>query len=49
MLRINLYQVGLKSLSIVPSKANEEQIKRVKFDLYVDRMEIDRSSICNFA
>jgi hypothetical protein len=48
MLRINLYGVGLRSLS-VPSKANEEQIKHVKFELYVDRMEIDRTSIRNFA
>lgn len=49
MLRINLYDVGIKSLSVLPSKANEEQIKRVKFELFVNRMEIDRSSIRNFA
>lgn len=48
MLRINLYGVGPRSLS-VPSNVNEEQIKRVKFELYVDRMEIDYSSIRNFA
>jgi hypothetical protein len=48
MLRINLYGVGPRSLS-VPSKANEEQVKRMKFDLYVDRMEIDQTSIRNFA
>jgi hypothetical protein len=34
---------------MLPSKANEEQIKRVKFDLFVHRMEIDRASIRNFA
>lgn len=42
--RINLYEVGLHFAAIEPSTANADQIKRVKFELYVHRMEIDGSS-----
>jgi hypothetical protein len=48
ILRINMYDIGLMSLRVDKSMAGEEQIKRVKFELYVHRMEIDRSSIRNF-
>jgi hypothetical protein len=47
--RINLYQVGLAFLGIEPSKANDEGIKRAKFELYVHEMELDGSSILGFA
>jgi tail tube protein gp19 len=47
--RINLYEVGLAYLGIEPSKANDESIKRMKFELYVTRMELDGSSILGFA
>jgi len=33
--------MGLHHLQIVQSTANSEQIKRVKFELYVGRMDID--------
>jgi len=49
LFRIKLHEVGLASLKVVPSKANEEQIKRVKFELYVHQMEIDRSCLSNLA
>jgi hypothetical protein len=39
--RINLYEVGLLHTSILASTANADQIKRVKFEMYVGRMEID--------
>lgn len=49
LFRINLFEVGLVSLSVEPSKANEEQIKRAKFELYIHRMELDSSSTLGFA
>lgn len=39
--KINLFEVGLSSLSVMQSTANSDQIKRAKFELYVGRMEID--------
>jgi len=39
--RINMFDVGLLSTSIGQSTANADQIKRVKFDMYVGRMEMD--------
>lgn len=41
LFRINLYEVGLHSLSMMQSTANSDQIKRMKFELYVGRMELD--------
>jgi len=43
LFRINLYEVGLHHLALQQSHANSEQIKRVKFELYVGRMDIDGS------
>lgn len=40
---INLYEVGLASLQVLASQANQDQIKRVKFELYVGRMDLDGS------
>ena len=42
---LNLYDVGLTSLQILPSQANQDQIKRVKFELYVGRMDLDGRGI----
>ncbi|HEX4419663.1 MAG TPA: hypothetical protein VH165_17235 [Kofleriaceae bacterium] len=46
--RINLLQVGLLYVGTEPSRANEEQIKRLKFELYVQRMTLEGSSILGF-
>lgn len=42
---INMYEVGLASLQVLPSQANQDQIKRVKFELYVGRMDLDGPSV----
>jgi hypothetical protein len=42
---INLYQVGLQSLQILQSQANQDAIKRVKYELYVGRMDLDGSGL----
>lgn len=39
--RINMSDMGLASMQILPSQANQDAIKRVKFELYVGKMEID--------
>ena len=39
--RIGLFEVGLIGLSMQSSTANSDQIKRMKFELYVGRMDID--------
>ena len=41
LFRINLYEVGIHHAQVMPSTANADQIKRVKFELYVGRMDID--------
>lgn len=38
---IKLFGVGLPNLQIQQSTANSDQIKRVKFELFVERMELD--------
>jgi hypothetical protein len=40
LFQINLFEVGLAFAGIEPSTANQEAIKRVKFELYVHRMEL---------
>jgi len=40
---INLYEMALHHASIAQSSANADQIKRVKFELYVGRMDLDGS------
>lgn len=47
--RINLFEVGLLFVGIEPSTANQEQIKRVKFEMYVHKMDIDGSGALGFA
>jgi hypothetical protein len=41
LFRINLYELGLLNTSIVQSTANADQIKRVKFEMYVGRMDLE--------
>jgi hypothetical protein len=41
LFRIMLYEVGIQHAQIMQSTANAEQIKRVKYELYVGRMELD--------
>lgn len=43
LFRINLFEVGLIGLSMQSSTANSDQIKRMKFELYVGRMDLDGS------
>jgi hypothetical protein len=45
LFNLNLYEVGLMSLQVLPSQANQDQIKRVKFELYVGRMDLDGRGI----
>lgn len=45
LFRINLCQVGLIYVGALPSKANEDQVKRLKFELYVERMNLEGSSL----
>jgi tail tube protein gp19 len=46
--RINLAGVGLSYVGVEGSKANADQIKRVKFELYVHKMSIEGSSTLGF-
>jgi hypothetical protein len=39
--QINLFEVGIAFAGIQQSTANQDQIKRVKFELFVHRMELD--------
>ncbi|MFN0251842.1 MAG: phage tail protein [Kofleriaceae bacterium] len=41
LFRLNLYEVGILSFSIVQATANEDKIKRVKFELFIGRMDLD--------
>ena len=46
--RINLAEVGPMHITVAPAKANEEQIKRLQFELYVRRMSLEGSSLLGF-
>jgi hypothetical protein len=41
LFRINLFQLGILKAHMMPSTANADQIKRVKFELYVSEMRLD--------
>jgi hypothetical protein len=41
LFQINLYEIGLHHLQVMQSAANADSIKRVKFELYVGRMDLD--------
>ena len=41
LFKIQLYEVGIHHLAVEQSTANVEQVKRVKFELYVGRMDLD--------
>jgi hypothetical protein len=43
LFRINMDQVGLLSTQMLQSTANSDQIKRVKFEVYVGQMLLDGS------
>ena len=43
LFQLNLYEIGLHHLQILQSTANVDTIKRVKFELYVGRMDLDGS------
>ncbi len=45
LFRINLYEVGIHHAQIPQSTANADQIKRVKFELFVGRMDLDGKSM----
>jgi hypothetical protein len=40
---ITLYEVGLSHLTVVSSSANQDQLKKCKFELFVGRMDIEFS------
>ena len=48
LFRINLKEVGLVGTNVVASTANQDQIKRAKFDLYVGSMELDGGGSLGF-
>lgn len=41
LFRLNLFEVGITSVSTVQASANEDKIKRTKFELYVGSMDLD--------
>jgi hypothetical protein len=41
LFRITLWNMGILKASMLPSTANSDQIKRVKFDIYVSEMKLD--------
>lgn len=41
LFRVNLYEIGLQHLEIMSSTANAEEMKRVKFEMFVGRMDLD--------
>ncbi len=45
LFRIELYEVGLVHLSMTPSTAGSDQIKRMKFEMYVGRMDLDGQGV----
>ncbi|HET9620374.1 MAG TPA: phage tail protein [Kofleriaceae bacterium] len=49
LFQINLTEVGLTHLCVEPAKANAEQIKRLKFELYVQKMSVEGSGLMGFA
>jgi hypothetical protein len=45
LFRINLFEIGLLNTQIQQSTANQDAIKRVKFEMYVGRMELDTGAM----
>ncbi|MGE0399295.1 MAG: hypothetical protein AB7T06_21465 [Kofleriaceae bacterium] len=39
--RLNLYQLGLLDYKVMQSTANEDKLKRVRFELFVHKMDLD--------
>lgn len=42
---VNMFEIGIHKLQVMHSEANQDTIKRVKFDLFVGRMEMDSSAV----
>jgi len=42
---VNLYEVGIQHLQVIGSTANQDTIKRVKFELFCGRMDLDGASL----
>ncbi|HLL24285.1 MAG TPA: phage tail protein, partial [Kofleriaceae bacterium] len=42
LFQINLFEVGVHKVQLQQSQANQDSIKRVKFELFVGRMEMDK-------
>ena len=40
---VEMFYIGISSLTVMPSRANSDQIKRVKFELYMENMKLDSS------
>jgi len=45
LFRLNLYEVGIHHAQVLQSTANADAIKRVKYELYVGRMDLDGSGM----
>jgi hypothetical protein len=45
LFRIDFFEAALHNLQVQQSQANQDAIKRVKFDLYVGRMQIDSAGM----
>lgn len=41
LFRLNMYEIGIQHLEILPATAGAEEIKRVKFELFIGNMDLD--------
>ena len=48
LFRVNMYEIGILSAQIQQASANQDAIKRVKFELHVGRMDIDGHNTLGF-
>lgn len=48
LMRLNLFEVGILFAGVEASTANSDTIKRVKFELFVGRMDLDADSSIGF-
>jgi hypothetical protein len=48
LFRITMFHMGIRKAEVLQSTANSDQIKRVKFELYVGEMRLDRSGALGF-
>ncbi len=45
LFRITFSDCGLLSFKIMPSTANSNEIKRMKFEIFIDEMKLDGESL----